>query len=420
MRKSHALLGILLLTGVLAACGGGVPGYSAPDSLTLSAKVGSSVTQSVSVTNTGDTDLSYTASSDSGWLTIPSGYSGSIAVGATATLSLQGSCMAAGSSSGHITVSAAGMSKTVSVVLTCAALDTTPDPFLLLPVTNAALGSSVMSNEIVVTGLDSPAPTSVTGGSLLVNGAASSATTVVNGDKVKVQVTSSASANTATNAVLTIGGVSATFTVITGTPPAPPAPDTTPDPFIFNPLVNQALSTAVTSNEITVSGITAPAPISVSGGSLLVNGVAAAPATVSNGDKIKVQVTTAGTYSTPVNALVTIGGVSASFSAGTLAAPPPPGSTPAPMQVSATTLGFSSASGNQTVNITKANYTGALTQTNTCMGVVSVSTNSSVGPAVTMTVTPLAAGTCAITVQSGEGETATINVTVTTTSIIIN
>src|SRR5262249_35990947 len=48
--------------------------------------------------------------------------------------------------------------------------------------------------------------------------------------------------------------------------------DTTPDAFSFTAVTNSNLNTASTSNQITVTGITAPAPISVSGGTYSING----------------------------------------------------------------------------------------------------------------------------------------------------
>jgi hypothetical protein len=84
-----------------------------------------------------------------------------------------------------------------------------------------------------------------------------------------------------------------------------------------------ALSTTVTSNTITVSGINAATPISITGGTYAINGevYTSASGTVNNGDTVTVQLTSSGSYSTTTNATLTIGGVSDTFSSITQGAP---------------------------------------------------------------------------------------------------
>jgi M6 family metalloprotease-like protein len=92
--------------------------------------------------------------------------------------------------------------------------------------------------------------------------------------------------------------------------------DTTPDAFTFTDQTNVALNTTVTSNTITVSGICAPAFISITGGTYSINGgvYTSTTGTVSNGDTVTVRQTSSGSYSTTTNATLTIGGVSDTFS----------------------------------------------------------------------------------------------------------
>lgn len=94
------------------------------------------------------------------------------------------------------------------------------------------------------------------------------------------------------------------------------AADTTPDPFIFNYETDVDLNTVITSNTITVSGINAPAPISITGGTYSINGgmYTNENGTVNNGDTVTVQQTSAGSYMTTTVATLTIGGVSDTFS----------------------------------------------------------------------------------------------------------
>jgi hypothetical protein len=99
----------------------------------------------------------------------------------------------------------------------CIPPDTTPDQFIFNDQTNVALNSLIESNQITVAGIEAPADVSITGGEYSINGGAytSLAGTVQNGQTVRVRQTSSTSYLTTTNATLTIGGVSDTFSVAT-------------------------------------------------------------------------------------------------------------------------------------------------------------------------------------------------------------
>jgi sugar lactone lactonase YvrE len=91
-------------------------------------------------------------------------------------------------------------------------------------------------------------------------------------------------------------------------------------PFAFTPQQNVPLSTAITSNAITVTGITCPVDISVTGGELSINNAAftAAASTVKLNDTVRVRVTSSNENSKAVSALVTIGTIKGSFVVTTL------------------------------------------------------------------------------------------------------
>ena len=95
--------------------------------------------------------------------------------------------------------------------------DTSPDSFTFAPVTNAAPGTEVMSNEIVVSGINAPTPISISGGSYAVADSSytSAAGTVTSGQVVKVKIGAPLKPSEAAEAVLTIGDVSAKFVVKT-------------------------------------------------------------------------------------------------------------------------------------------------------------------------------------------------------------
>jgi hypothetical protein len=99
-------------------------------------------------------------------------------------------------------------------------------------------------------------------------------------------------------------------------------PDTTPAPFTFPAQTGTALSATVASDPITISGIDAAVPVSITGGEYSIDGgpFTTAAGTVSNNQKIRVRAIASQQFSTPVTVVLTVGGVSASFVVTTLAA----------------------------------------------------------------------------------------------------
>src|SRR6185295_6706606 len=102
-------------------------------------------------------------------------------------------------------------------------------------------------------------------------------------------------------------------------PPPPPPVDTTPDAFAFTAQTGSNLSTTVTSNEVTISGINAAAAVSITGGEYSINGSAftSAAGNISNGQRVQVRLTSAAQFLTASNVSLTIGGVAGGFSATT-------------------------------------------------------------------------------------------------------
>jgi hypothetical protein len=114
-----------------------------------------------------------------------------------------------------LTLNIGGVTDTFSV--TTLAADTTPDAFSFLDQTNVSLSTVVESNAITVSGINTVAPVSITGGEYRIGiGAWTSAPgTVNNGDTVTVRQTSSGNYFITIDAALTIGGVSDAFSVTT-------------------------------------------------------------------------------------------------------------------------------------------------------------------------------------------------------------
>ncbi len=132
--------------------------------------------------------------------------------------------------------------------------------------------------------------------------------------------------------------------------------DTTPNPFRFVAQANVLLNTLVESDTITISGINAAAPISVTGGEYQVNGgpwttvaaltsrgsapakggpgvTAAKTGAVTNGQTVKVRHVSASANNASVGTTLTIGGVSATFTSTTAAANVAPTITNLPVGV---------------------------------------------------------------------------------------
>ncbi|HFB66490.1 MAG TPA: DUF5011 domain-containing protein [Aeromonadales bacterium] len=101
--------------------------------------------------------------------------------------------------------------RTVDVV------DITPDDFSFTDQIDVAVNQLVQSNSITVAGINSSTVISIVGGEYSINGGNFTSTdgTVTNGQSIIVQLTSSPEFSTATEAILTIGGVSDSFNVTT-------------------------------------------------------------------------------------------------------------------------------------------------------------------------------------------------------------
>lgn len=99
-------------------------------------------------------------------------------------------------------------------------------------------------------------------------------------------------------------------------------PDTTPDAFSFTDATGADLSTLTASLPITVAGITVATPISITGGQYRINGGSwtSSAGNVYLADTVEARGTSSGSYSTAVNVVVTIGGVSDTFTITTQAA----------------------------------------------------------------------------------------------------
>ncbi|MEW6445748.1 MAG: S8 family peptidase [Pseudomonadota bacterium] len=199
--------------------------------------------------------------------------------------------------------------------------DSVPDAFGFASRNDVALATLVTSEAITPGGFNAPATIRVSGGEYslgcAVGGFTSLAGTIGKGQTVCVRHLSASSEQTATTTTLTIGGVQGSFTSTTT------AADTTPDAFAFPPVSNVSPGSVVTSSTITVSGITAAAPIGIVNGEYSLgcgSAFTSSPGQVQNGQSLCVRHTASSAYGASVTSTLTVGGVSAGFTSTTQAA----------------------------------------------------------------------------------------------------
>lgn len=228
------------------------------------------------------------------------------------------------------TITIGGVSTTFTVTTMVA--DTVPNAFTFTPAVDVVPSSVNVSAAATVSGVSANynVPISITGGqySIFRSGAwtsyTASAGNIQNGEQVRIQVTASSSYSTPINAVLTIGGVTGTYTVTTV------SSDIVPDAFTFTAVTNANLNVTVESNAAVISGMTSGlnSPVTITGSgamySVLVGGnwssYTSTAGNIQNGQSIRVLLTSSGTPETPVSGTVTIGGVSSTFTVTTLVA----------------------------------------------------------------------------------------------------
>ena len=199
------------------------------------------------------------------------------------------------------------------------AIDTTPDAFYFSSRSDVPLSSTVTSSFTAITGLTGEASFSITNGTITINSSKTTPlSTISNGDIIQIQHTSAAGYDETTETTLVIGGVTGTFTSVTL---SDPEIDTTPDAFSFDTQTDVALSTLVTSNTITVSGITGDAPASITNGEISVDGGSSYSTTVgnvSNGTEISVRHVSSASFDENTETTLVIGGVTGTFTSVTL------------------------------------------------------------------------------------------------------
>ena len=193
--------------------------------------------------------------------------------------------------------------------------DTTPDAFSFVDKTNVALAAAITSDVITISGFDTTAPVSITGGTLSVNCGGDNTYTatpqpLAPNSRVCVRHTSPVTGATATNTVLTVGGVSDTFT--STTLPG----DAAPTPFSFTDQTGVDLSATITSAPVTITGIDIASPVVITGGQYSIGCTStfvSAPGAINNGETVCVRHQSAFDSESTVTTTLTIAAESGTF-----------------------------------------------------------------------------------------------------------
>lgn len=242
------------------------------------------------------------------------------------TLAVRLTSSASSGVAASILVNVGGRSDTYTATTTTG--DTTPDAFTFIDDPGAGQNEVSTSNTIAITGIDATATVSFTStgtGSAFqyrknhsgVWGAwaALASDTVVVGDMLQVQLTAGPTVGDAASITMTVGGVSDSYNVTAA------VPDSTPDPFFFTDVAGADTNVQYISNAITITGVNAPAALTLLGGQYRINGGAwtNVATTVSKGDVIELLVTSAATRATGVSSILTIDSATDTFTVTTSA-----------------------------------------------------------------------------------------------------
>jgi uncharacterized delta-60 repeat protein len=197
------------------------------------------------------------------------GCTGNFQVGFGTIRSGQSVCVrhtAAGTSQGDVTTTLAIGDVTATFTSTTGSFDLLPDRFDFVDQTGVELVATVTSAPVTITGLSGPAAILIDGESddeVSIGCTGTFTATpgrIASGQTLCVRHTSAVVGEEAVTTAVQVGGRVATFTSTTR------AADQLADPFTIAPEADVALVTLVESQPVTITGLDAPAPVSISNG----------------------------------------------------------------------------------------------------------------------------------------------------------
>ena len=190
---------------------------------------------------------------------------------------------------------------------------TQPNAFYFTNQTGVNVSTTVSSNTITIGGMSSGATNTIytSAGSLIVNGTnVGGSGTISNGSTVYVSIESSGDYDTEISCTITVGTYSTNFNVTTM------ILVTQPTNFSFTDQTSIAVDATVSSNTITIGGMSSGATntISTNYGNLFINGTnVGGSGTISNGSTVYVSVTASDTPNTEISCTITVGTYSTNF-----------------------------------------------------------------------------------------------------------
>lgn len=197
--------------------------------------------------------------------------------------------------------------------------DTTPDPFTFPDVTNVRWNDQITAGPVTIKGLNPRAPISVANGEYRIDdGPWTSAAGMIDKSthQVWVRHKSAGGGNKVTTTTLTIGTFSDAFSSTTATLNLGTLMDNQPNQFSFVDQTGVAKSTVITSTGIKPEGYVVSAPISIVGGEYRLTTTGqwkSSNGTLLLGQQVFVRHTSAAVGNTKTHTVLTIGGVSDTF-----------------------------------------------------------------------------------------------------------
>jgi acetyl esterase/lipase/uncharacterized protein (DUF1330 family) len=242
---------------------------------------------------------------------------GQVSAGSLVAVRVKSSALPAQPSTARLSIG--GVS--ADFVVTTATADTTPDLFAFEPAEKAPLGQAVNSNAVRLSGFDAETAIDIVGGFYSINGGPFTALPgrVSPNARVTVQVLSSFTFGESRSATLSVGGVAGVFAVTT----RDVTDDGTPDPLIFDAVLDAEPATLVLSSSVTISGINIVVPIAIVGGRYQVNGgdFTDQAGEVTHGDVVVLALYSAAEQGGRRSAILTVDDVAAEFAVTTVGLP---------------------------------------------------------------------------------------------------
>lgn len=183
--------------------------------------------------------------------------------------------------------------------------DANPSYFDFLDKINQVPNSFIESDIITIEGINVPTPVTITNGAQFrINGGAWVTSGNINVNQtLQLRILSSPDFGGVVSTSVTVGNLTDLWQVFTTT-----FGDTIPDAFYFADRDNQPPNTYVLSNTVLISGITATAPVSVTGGQCSINGNGwVSSGTINNGDTLRLRILSSSSLNTAVSASISIG-----------------------------------------------------------------------------------------------------------------